>query len=206
MGSVPGQEDSMCLVATKKVNWNLRAQFLEPLLCNQRSHSYKKPTHRNQRVDHGTREYPFIGRKTSAAKTKETDSNPDQHNRRNPKMLSNTHSTPSPPPSMEFHHFPRRGEVRLDLPSCWIWYIFSGVLSTRITRRKRRAAERQSHLILVALQEGSWGCWGQTGWPFNILAEGWDQVMRRGVGNGWSWVSPVYCIISWFCLQGSSAQ
>lgn len=58
---------------------------------------------------------------------------------------------------MDFYPFPRscRGEVRLDLPSSWIWYIFSGVLSTRITRRKRRAVERQSCLILVALQEGS---------------------------------------------------
>ena len=72
-------------------------------------------------------------------------------------MLSNTRSTPVLPPSMEFYHFPRscRGEVRLDLPSSWIWCIFSGVLSTRITRRKRRAEERQRRLILVALQEGS---------------------------------------------------
>ena len=72
-------------------------------------------------------------------------------------MLGNTHSSPAPPPSMDFYHFPRscRGEVRLDLPSSWIWCIFTGVLSTRITRRKRRAAERQSRLILLALQEGS---------------------------------------------------
>ena len=58
---------------------------------------------------------------------------------------------------MDFYHFPRscRREVRLDLPSSWIWCIFSGVLSTRITRRTRRAAERQNRLILVAFQEGS---------------------------------------------------
>ena len=45
--------------------------------------------------------------------------------------------------------------MRLDLPSSWIWYIFSGVLSTRITRRKRRAAERQSRLIFVALRRAA---------------------------------------------------
>ena len=72
-------------------------------------------------------------------------------------MLGNTHSTPALPPSMDFYHFPRscRGEVRLDLPSSWTWCVFSGVLSTRITRRKRRAAERHSRFIFVALQEGS---------------------------------------------------
>ena len=168
----------------------------------------------NLRVDSGTREYPWIGRKTSAAKTKETSKNPGQPDRRNPERVGNTQSTPASPSFMDFHHFPRscRREVRLDLPSSWIWCIFTGMLSTRITRRTRRAAERQSHLILVALQEGSWGCWGQTDWPFNILAEGWYQVMRRGVGKGRSWVSPVYCIISipnhasCFCLQGSNIQ
>ena len=58
---------------------------------------------------------------------------------------------------MDFYHCPRscRREVRLDLPSSWIWCMFTRVLSTRITRRKRRAAERQSRFIFVALQEGS---------------------------------------------------
>ena len=46
--------------------------------------------------------------------------------------------------------------MRLDLPSSWVWCSYTEVLSTRITRRKRRAAERQSRFILVvALQEGS---------------------------------------------------
>ena len=49
-------------------------------------------------------------------------------------------------------------------------------------------------------------------WAFNILAEGGDQVMRRGVGKVRSWASPVYCVISppnqgsHFCMQGPNAQ
>ena len=40
-------------------------------------------------------------------------------------------------------------KVSLVLPWSWVWCSYTGVLSTRITRRKRRAAERQSRLILV---------------------------------------------------------
>ena len=90
-----------------------------------------------------------------------------------------------PPHSMDFHHFPRtcRGEVSLDLPWSWVWCSYTGVLSTRITRRKRRAAERQSWFILVALQEGSWGCWGRTELLISWLRGGirqWGGEWGRG--------------------------
>ena len=45
-------------------------------------------------------------------------------------------------------------------------------------------------------------------WDFNILAERLHQALRKGVRQGRSWVSPVYCEIpppnhaSCFCLQG----
>jgi len=124
------------------------------LALQQKSHFNEKPTHHNPRVDCGTREYPSIGRKPSAAKTKEkTDSTLTMTGEIQRWLEIPLHTCPS----MDFYHFPRscRREVRLDLPSSWIWCIFSGVLSTRITRRKRRAEERQRRLILVALQEGS---------------------------------------------------
>ena len=67
--------------------------------------------------------------------------------------------TPPMPPalSMNSPHFPPvcSGEVSPDIPWSWLLLISSGVPSTRITRRKRRAAERQNRLILVALQESS---------------------------------------------------
>ena len=77
-------------------------------------------------------------------------------------------------------------------------------------RRRRRAAERQSRLIFVAFRRAPEDAGDAL--SFNILAEGWDQVMRRGVGKGRSWVSPVYCLISppnqgsHFCVQGPNAQ
>ena len=93
----------------------------------------------------------------SKSNTANPNKNPAQHDRRNPERVGSTHPTPALPPSIDFHHFPPvcRRQVRLDLPSSWIWCMFTRVLSTRITRRKRRAAERQSRFIFVALQEGS---------------------------------------------------
>ena len=67
--------------------------------------------------------------------------------------------TPPMPPtlSMNSPHFPPvcRGEVSPDIPWSWLLLISSEMPSTRITRRKRRAAERQSRFIFVDSQEGS---------------------------------------------------
>ena len=124
----------------------------------------KDSTHCNQREDPRTREYLCIGRKPNTAKTKETNKKPVQRDRRNPERAGSIHFTPATLPSLDFYHFPRscRGEMRLGLSWSWVWCVYTRVLPTRITRRKRRAAERQSLLIFMDLQEGSWGCWGWT--------------------------------------------
>ena len=116
-----------------------------------------KPTYHNQRVALVTREYPGIVRKTNYAKTEQTNILPNVTGEIQRRLVA-VWSKLAPSPSMNFHHFPPvcTGEVSLDLPWSWVWCSYTGVLSTRITRRKRRAAEKQSRLILVvALQEGS---------------------------------------------------
>ena len=42
------EEDSACFGATKPVCHNYWASALEPVLCNKRSHSNEKPSHRNK--------------------------------------------------------------------------------------------------------------------------------------------------------------
>ena len=76
---------------------------------------------------------------------------PTQRGRKRSKRVGSIHPTPS----KNSPHSPPvyRGEV--NLPLSWVCCSYTGVLSTRITRRKRRAAERQSRLIFIALQEGS---------------------------------------------------
>ena len=90
--------------------------------------------------------------------------------------------TPPMPPalSMNSPHFPPvcRGEVRRgEAGPPWV----PGVLSTRITRRKKRAAEWQSRFILVALQEGSSRCWGWT-----ELLISWLRGRIRPWGGEWA--------------------
>ena len=73
-----------------------------------------------------------------------------------------------------------------DLLLAWLLVSYPGVLAARVPRRTRRATERQSRLIFVALQEGSWGrlvadC------AFHTPGEGWEQEIRRGVRKGKIW-------------------
>ena len=145
-----------------------------PLLCNKRRHPKEKPTHRNQRVDPGTRECLRATWKNNIAKNKQK-SHPS--GRKHSERVGSTHPTPS----KNSPHFPPvyRGEV--NLPWSWVWCSYTGVLSTRITRRKRRAAERQSRFIFMALQEGSWGCWGWTG-----LLVSWLRGWIRWWGREWN--------------------
>ena len=56
----------------------------------------------------------------------------------------------------------------------------------RVPRRTRRAAERQSRLIFVALQEGSCGKL-RADCAFHTPVEGWEQEIRRGVRKGKIW-------------------
>ena len=135
-----------------------------------------------------TREYSHIGRRVSAAKTNQTNKNPGQCDEKSREGWKHPPHT-CPPPSMDSHHFPRicRGEVSPDLPWSWVWCSYTGVLSTRITRRKSRAVERQSWLIFVALQEGSWGCWGWTEllipWQRGGIRQWWGEWERGGAGS-----------------------
>jgi hypothetical protein len=80
--------------------------------------------------------------------------------RRNPERVDNTHPTPTllcllwtpllPTPTF-------RGEVSQDLPLAWLLVSHPGVLAARVPRRTRRATERQSRLIFMALQGGLLG-------------------------------------------------
>ena len=109
--------------------------------------------------------------------------------RRNPERVDNTYPTPTllcllwtpflPTPTF-------RGEMSQDLLLAWLLVSYPGVLAARVPRRTRRATERQSRLIFVALQEGSWGrlvadC------AFHTPGEGWEQEIRRGVRKGKIW-------------------
>ena len=60
----------------------------------------------------------------------------------------------------------------------------SGVPATRVPRRTRRAAERQSWLIFVALQESSWGCSGLAGLFTPLVRGGIRQLGGKGRGKG----------------------
>ena len=109
--------------------------------------------------------------------------------RRNPERVDNNHSTPTPlcllwTPLLPTPTF--RGEMSQDLPLAWLLVSHPGMPATRVPRRTRRATERQSWLIFVALQEGSWGrlvadC------AFHTPGEGWEQEIRRGVRKGKIW-------------------
>ena len=87
----------------------------ESLLCNKRSHTNEKATHRNHRIALVTREYPHISRNTKAANTKlTTKSCPTwQEKSREGWQHPPHHWSPPPNPSMDYPNFMRtcRGKV-----------------------------------------------------------------------------------------------
>ena len=163
------------------------SRCLESLLCNKRSHTNEKATHRNHRVALVTREYPHTSRNTKAANTKLTTKPCPtwQEKSREGWQHPPHHWSPPPNPSMDSPNFmrPCRGKVSPDIPWSKEWCSYTGVPSTRITRRKRRAAERQRQFIFMALQESSWGCWRWTELLISWLRGGirqWGGEWGRG--------------------------
>lgn len=111
-------------------------------------------------------------------------------------------STPPLPRIPSFSSLQRRGE----LPSSWVCCSYTGAVRQDNQEEEKGCGEAElPHLHSLA--GGLLRMLGMDG-AFNILAERLDQAMRKGVRQGRSWVSPVYCEIpppnhaSCFCLQG----
>lgn len=164
----------------------------------------EKPTHCNQRIDPRTRECPRATRKNNMAKANKS---PTQCGRKRSKRVGSIH----PHPLQNSPHSPPvyRGEV--NLPSSWVCCSHRGAVRQDNQEEEKGCGEAElPHLHSLA--GGLLRMLGMDGACTNILAERLDQAMRKGVRQGRSWVSPVYCEIpppnhaSCFCLQGSNVQ